>query len=209
MKKILDKIFFNRPTTKVAQELLGKFLIRRVVEVWPAHSAKKKMPNFHYPVSKISRRVISAMITEVEAYIGPKDKASHAFRGRTKRTEVMFGEAGHWYVYLVYGMHYCLNIVTEKNGYPAAILIRSVVIPDKHSNILKNVGMLKISGPGKVCKKLRINKIFNARPANKKTGLWVEDRGIKINPRDVSRGKRIGVDYAGRWKDKLYRFYLK
>ena len=137
--------------------------------------------------------MISAMITEVEAYVGPEDKASHASKGRTPRTEVMFGKPGYWYVYLIYGMHYCLNIVTEEKDYPAAILIR---------------GVEDISGPGRVTKYVGIDKGFNAMSASKKTGLWIEDRGAVIKPSQIKRGKRIGVDYAGEWKDKLWRFYI-
>ncbi|MBI2640867.1 MAG: DNA-3-methyladenine glycosylase [Candidatus Sungbacteria bacterium] len=201
MHKLLSKDFFNRPTLQVAQELLGKFLVR-----------------------KIGHRKIFGIITEVEAYIGPKDKASHASRGRTKRTEVMFGKPGYWYVYLIYGMYYCLNIVTEKEHYPAAVLIRSIVTSDSHSNILKNIRIDEVRGPGKVCKYFKIDKRFNAKHANKKTGLWIaahspseraspnkvgrEDYGIKISPRQIKRGKRIGVDYAGKWKDKPWRFYV-
>ncbi len=180
MKKLLGPKFFERDTLKIALELVGKFLIRRA-----------------------GRKEVAGMITEVEAYVGPEDKASHASRlwrgspraarGKTDRTKVMFGKPGHWYVYLIYGMHYCLNMVTERDQYPAAILIRSV---------------FPIKGPGRVCRYFKIDKKFNARPATKKTGLWIEDRGVKINPRLIKRGKRIGVDYAGRWKDKLWRFYL-
>ena len=137
------------------------------------------------------------MITEVEAYVGPKDKASHASRGKTSKNEIMFGKAGYWYVYMIYGMYYCLNIVTEKEGYPAAILIRSAG---------------DVVGPGRVCRYLQIDNssrlIINKRPADKKTGLWVEDRGIKIKPSQIKRSKRIGVDYAEEWKDKLWRFCL-
>ena len=133
------------------------------------------------------------MITEVEAYVGTEDRASHASRGRTKRNGVMFGKAGHWYVYLIYGMHYCLNIVTEQKDYPAAILIR---------------GVEGVSGPGRVAKYFGINKSFNAEHAARVSGLWIEDRGVIIKPRHIGRGKRIGVDYAGRWKDKLWRFYV-
>ncbi len=131
------------------------------------------------------------MITEVEAYDGSKDKASHASRGKTERNKAMFGEAGNWYVYFTYGMHWMLNIVTGPKDYPAAILIR---------------GTDKISGPARITKYLKIDKKFNAKPANKKTGLWTEDRGVKINPSMIKRGKRIGVAYAGEWADKPYRF---
>ena len=177
--------FFNRPTLKVARGLLGKFLVHQ----FPRRSALN--------LRNSARREISAMITEVEAYIGLKDRASHASRGKTKRTEIMFGKSGRWYIYLVYGMHYCLNIVTEKENYPAAILIRSVKIGDK-----------EIKGPGRVSKYFQINKKFNGKFADETTGLWIEDRGVKINPRDIKRGKRIGVDYAGTWKDRLWRVYL-
>ena len=154
----------------VAQELLGKFL-----------------------VCKKGDKMIAAMITDVEAYVGPEDRASHASRGRTPRTEVMFGHPGYWYVYLIYGMHYCLNIVTEKEEYPAAILIR---------------GVEGVSGPGRVSKYFAIDTSFNAKSAGRKSGLWIEDRGIQLKPRRIRRGKRIGVEYAGEWKDKLWRFYI-
>ena len=170
MKKILSMEFFNRPTLEVAKELLGKFL-----------------------VCKKGDNTIGAMITEVEAYVGPEDKASHASRGRTPRTEVMFGRPGFWYVYLIYGVHYCVNVVTEKEEYPAAILIR---------------GVQGISGPGRVSKYFGIDKSFNARSASQKNGLWIEDCGVQLKPRQIRRGKRIGVEYAGAWKDKKWRFYV-
>lgn len=170
MRKKLCAQFFNRPTLDVAKELLGAFL-----------------------VYKKEGRIIEAMITEVEAYVGPKDKASHASRGYTPRTEVMFGKPGHWYVYMIYGMYFCLNIVTEKENYPAAILIRSVE---------------GAKGPGRVCRFFKIDKSFNALPANRRTGLWIEDRGVIIKPCQVKRGTRIGVDYAGKWKDKKWRFCI-
>lgn len=170
MRKILSKQFFNRPTVDVAKNLLGKFL-----------------------VCERGSKTIAAMITETEAYAGPNDKASHASRGRTPRTQVMFGKPGYWYVYLIYGMYSCVNIVTEKQDYPAAILIR---------------GIEGVSGPGRVSRHFGIDKRYNAMPANRNTGLWIEDRGININPRHIKRGKRIGVDYAGDWKDALWRFLL-
>lgn len=177
MNKVLGPNFFSRPTLEVARDLLGKVLIRR-----------------------LRRREIVGIITEVEAYVGINDKASHASRGRTKRTEIMFGKPGLWYVYMIYGMHYCLNIVTEKKDYPAAILIRSVIGRPAFYNV---------AGPGRVCRYFKINGSFNGKQAGKKFGLWIQDEGIKVNPRRIRRGKRIGVDYAGEWKDKLWRFYLE
>lgn len=199
---ILSAPFFGGQTLDITPKLLGKFLVR-----------------------KVGRKRIVAMITEVEAYVGPHDRASHASRGKTPRTEVMFGKPGYWYVYLVYGMHHCLNIVTERDGFPAAILIRSVAT---HVNItprsLNNVNMpidskifhknyrslaSIISGPGRVCKYFRIDRRFNKKPAIKSTGLWIEDRGVRIRSEQIRRGKRIGVDYAGKWKDKPWRFWIK
>lgn len=166
----LKKEFFERPTLKVARDLLGKFLCR-----------------------KLGGRTVRLLITEVEAYDGLDDKASHAHRGKTKRNTQMFGEAGKWYVYFVYGMYFMLNIVTEKEGYPAAVLIR---------------GIEGIDGPGKLTKFLKIDKRFNGKLATKKTGLWIEDHGVKIKKSQIKTSPRIGVHYAEEWKDKHYRFYL-
>ncbi len=171
MRKVLFRIFFNRSTLQVAYDLLGKFLVR-----------------------KINGKIVSGMITEVEAYVGMDDKASHASRGRTKRTEVMFGKPGHWYVYMIYGMHYCLNIVTEQERFPAAVLIRSLDV---------------INGPGRVCKYMHIDRKLNTVAISKKAGLWIEDRGRIISKSDIKTGKRIGVDYAGKWKEKPWRFFLQ
>ena len=132
---------------KVAKELLGKFLVRR-----------------------IGRREIAGMIMEVEAYIGPYDKASHASRGKTERTKVMFGKPGHWYVYLIYGMYYCLNIVTEKENYPAAILIRSVLVEGPASPKGGRALQRGVYGPGRVSKCFKIDKRFNEKRSDKKRG---------------------------------------
>lgn len=195
MRKILSTKFFDRPTLQVARELLGKFLVRRL----PRQSASSPR--------RSARREIAAMITEVEAYVGPRDKASHASRGRTKRAEVMFGKPGYWYVYLAYGMHHCLNIVTEKENYPAAILIRSVEIEADRRGYQRGFTQ-KITGPGRVCRYFKIDRSLGAKPASRLAGLWLEDRAVKINPRRIGRGKRIGIDYAGEWKDKPWRFYI-
>ncbi|MEK7503063.1 MAG: DNA-3-methyladenine glycosylase [Patescibacteria group bacterium] len=174
---ILTKKFFERPTLKVAQELLGKFLFRRI-------GGKK----FFFA------------ITEVEAYDGFLDKASHAHKGKTARNTPMFGEAGIWYVYLVYGMHNMLNIVTGPKNYPAAVLIR-VIKPLSNS-------VAKLNGPAKLTKFLGIDKKFNKKPATRAAGLWIEDKGVKIKKSQIKASPRIGVNYAGEWKDKNYRFYL-
>ncbi|MBI2450541.1 MAG: DNA-3-methyladenine glycosylase [Candidatus Nealsonbacteria bacterium] len=168
----LAKAFFIRPTLTVAKELLGKYLVRR-------NGGKS----------------ISLMITEVEAYIGLKDKACHASCGKTERNKIMFEEGGRWYVYFTYGMHWMLNIVTGFKEYPAAVLIR---------------GTDKVSGPARLTKYLKIDKRLNGLLADKKSGLWVEDRGCKIKSSEILKTPRIGVDYAGSvWAKKLWRFYIK
>lgn len=163
---MLSREFYQRNTLTVAKELLGKFLVHRN---------------------------IVGMITETEAYIGQEDLACHASKGRTKRTEIMFGPAGHAYVYLIYGMYYCLNVVTEKENYPAAVLIRAV----EH-----------VSGPGRLTRHFEIDKTLNGEDMTKSKRLWIEDRGVVIPPRNILRTPRIGVDYAGEYKDKKWRFVL-
>ncbi|HEY4517540.1 MAG TPA: DNA-3-methyladenine glycosylase, partial [Candidatus Paceibacterota bacterium] len=182
MPKILTPQFFNRTTTIVAQELLGKFLVRR-----------------------IGKKTTALMITETEAYDGFLDKASHAHRGQTPRNSIMFGEAGHIYAYFTYGMHWMLNIVTGPKNYPAAVLIRGG---------LKLGGakfaQVKINGPGRVTKALQIDKRLNTLRASPEAGLWFEDRGVKVNPKDIKKTPRIGIRYAGvKWGNKKYRFVLK
>ncbi len=176
----LSRNFFVRPTLIVARELLGKILIRKIGPTSPR-------------LRRASRKIIRAMITETEAYCGPRDLASHASKGRTKRTEIMFGPPGHAYVYLIYGMYYCLNIVTEAENYPAAVLIRAV-------------DAVGVNGPGKLCRFLKIDKTLNGEDTIKSRRLWIED-GKELKPRQIGRAKRIGVDYAGPYKDKLWRFF--
>jgi DNA-3-methyladenine glycosylase len=171
----LKRNFFNRDTVVVAQELLGQYLIR-----------------------KIDGKIMKARITETEAYCGPDDLACHASKGLTPRTKVMFGPPGHAYIYLIYGMYHCLNIVTEEEGYPAAVLIRSVHLCEDRT--LTN-------GPGKLCRELKIDKSSNAIDICKSEELWLEE-GEKIAKNKIKKSKRIGVDYAGEWKDKPWRFSL-
>jgi DNA-3-methyladenine glycosylase len=171
MNLILEQEFYARPALTVARDLLGKYLVRR-----------------------LGRKTESALIHEVEAYIGPHDLACHGRFGRTERTEVMHGPAGFWYVYLCYGMHWMLNIVTDGVDFPAAVLLR---------------GAGEFSGPGKLTKGLRIDKRLNGLPADKPSGLWIEDRGERLRRSQILRTPRIGIDYSGPWKEKLYRFVLK
>lgn len=171
MSKSLSRNFYNQSTLKVAKNLLGKYLVRQI-------GSKK----------------ISLMITEVEAYVGSKDKACHASCGKTERNKIMFSKGGNWYVYFTYGMHWMLNIVTDKKNYPAAVLIR---------------GTNEIKGPARITKFLDINKELNGKLANKKNGLWIEDRGYKIKLSEINKAPRIGINYAGPiWANKLWRFYI-
>lgn len=189
MKKILGPEFFDRPTLVVARELLGKYLVRRVEDKTTAY-----------------------MITETEGYDGPRDLAAHSAKGRTARTEVLFGPPGVWYVYFIYGIHEMLNVVTKKDG--AAVLIRGVMANPAFSNSreYKNVAEKSawLDGPGKVTKALGITRELNKKPATKKSGLWVEDRGIIVKPSQIKKSARVGVAYAGPvWGIKLWRFIFE
>ncbi len=155
------------------------------------------------------------MITETEAYIGPNDLASHASKGRTPRTEVMFGPAGHAYIYLIYGRYHCLNIVTEKIDCPAAVLIRggylnlaldhdTIISPRSWGNNSEN-----ITGPGRLCRYLKIDKGLNKEDLVTGHQLWLEDTGVEIGLNQIKKTPRIGIDYAGKYKDKLWRFVLE
>ena len=170
---------------------MGKVLNKEFFNRDTLKVAKELLGKFLVRVYK--DKTIALIINEVEAYNGPNDKASHASKGRTERNKIMFDKAGYWYLYFVYGMYWMLNITTGPKNYPAAILIR---------------GAEKFDGPGKLTKYLKLDKKFNELPAGRKSGLWIEDRGIKIKPSQIIKLKRIGVDYAEEWKDKLYRFKL-
>jgi DNA-3-methyladenine glycosylase len=144
------------------------------------------------------------MITEVEAYDGPLDRASHASHGRTPRTKIMFGPAGQFYVYFTYGMHWLVNIVTGPEDYPAAVLVRAGKYHDAEKR-----EWVAVNGPARLTKFLKITGAQNGKIAGKKTGLWFEDRGTRINRGNIAADKRVGIDYAGPvWKNKLYRFTL-
>ena len=142
--------------------------------------------------------MLAGKIVEVEAYVGPQDKACHASKGRTQRTEVLFGPPGVAYVYLIYGMYHCLNVVTEREEFPSAILIRAIEIDGE-----------LIDGPGRLCRALQIDRRLNRVDLTTGEFLWFEDRGILVERGDVGAHPRVGVDYAGEWAKKPWRFRLR
>lgn len=172
MKK-LTRSFYQRPAVELAPGLIGKILVHRV-----------------------RGKEYRARIVEAEAYVGPQDLACHSARGRTKRTEVMFGPGGHAYVYLIYGMYEMFNIVSGKTGDAQAVLIRAA----------EPLGDWKadLSGPGKLTRALRITRAQNGLDLTKSTLFLLDDASYRPK---IAKSKRIGVEYAKEWKDALLRFY--
>ena len=168
----LQRDFFTRDVLEVAPDLLGEILVRKFDD-----SSIKKY-----------------LITEVEAYRGHEDLACHASKGRTPRTEIMFHEGGYVYVYLIYGMYWMLNFVTDLKDTPQAVLIR---------------GIEGFDGPGKLTKNLLIDKSFYGEDLISSNRLWIENSEI---PKDfkIKTTPRIGIDYAGDiYKNKLWRFIIE
>lgn len=175
----LDRAAFNRPTLQVARDLLGKFLVR----------------------NEPGRR-LEAMITEVEAYKGPRDLASHARRGRrTPRVEPLYAEGGTVYVYFIYGMHWMLNFSTAGEGKPEAVLVRGVFAESTGTRII---------GPARVTRHLGIDRDLDGVDATCSERLWVEDRGVPVSASRIHTGPRIGIDYAGPyWAARPWRFWIE
>ncbi|HVY36485.1 MAG TPA: DNA-3-methyladenine glycosylase [Polyangia bacterium] len=174
----LPREFYGRPTLPVARELLGKLLVRR-------------MPG---------RLTRVARLVEVEAYLGERDAASHARRGPTPRAAIMFGPPGFLYVYLIYGMHHCMNVVTETDGVAGAVLLRAA------EPVLGIEGKLPLTGPGKLCAGLDITRADNGRDLVAGGDFFLADDGTR--PPKRARSPRVGVDYAGDWAQRLLRFYV-
>jgi DNA-3-methyladenine glycosylase len=172
----LPREFYSRRTLTVARELIGLHLVR-------LHRGKK----------------LIGRIVETEAYQGPQDLAAHSARGPTDRNAVMFGPPGFAYVYLIYGMWNCVNVVTREQGVPHAVLIRAVapVANLKH----------KTWGPGLLCKAMYIDRALNGADLCGNT-LWIEAPTERLRHK-VARAPRIGVDYAGDWRHKEWRFFAK
>jgi DNA-3-methyladenine glycosylase len=170
MAKKINKDFFCRDIFIVADELIGKLIVRRFSD------------------GSVSRY----RITEIEMYVGENDLACHASKGRTTRTEIMFGEGGHVYIYLIYGMYWLFNIVTGCKDQAQAILIR---------------GVQNIDGPGRVGRALNLDKSFYGEDLSVSERIWIEDDQIKV---EYSRHPRINIDYSGEiWKNKAYRYVIK
>lgn len=179
MRERLSREFYTRPTLHVARDLLGTYIVRQ-----------------------IGKQRREGMIIETEAYIGPKDLASHGYGGKiTPRNEAEFMVGGHIYIYLVYGMYWQLNISTFKAGTLECVLIRALFVKDdpKIAN-----------GPGKLCTYLKLNKRFYGEDLTKSKRIWLEDRGVRITSSDILTTPRIGIEYAGPyWSRRHWRFLLK
>ena len=139
-------------------------------------------------------------IVEVEAYLGPHDLAAHSAKGLTKRTRVMFGPPGHAYVYLIYGMHWCVNVVTQAEGLASAVLLRAV-------EPVKNIEG-RTHGPALLCKAMGIDGRLNGHDLLG-DDLFIRRGPPETQPRRIVKRPRIGVDYAGVWARRLLRFYLR
>ena len=174
----LPASFYERDTLIVAEELLGKYLVRQI------HGKK-----------------MIGKIVEVEAYVGESDPACHAFRGLTPRTKIMYGKAGHAYVYFNYGMYFLLNVVTEREGFPAAVLIRAL----EPVSGFKGDDPRPASGPGKLCRSMKIDKELNGEPFTGKR-LWIgELQSDEKKDFEIRWSPRIGISVG---QDKLWRAYI-
>ena len=185
--KIFPRDFYNRPTLTVARELIGARLVRIL------DSAK-----------------LVGLITETEAYISEKDLACHAKAGLTPRTRVMYGEPGYAYVYFTYGNHWMLNVVTEKEGFPAAVLIRAIQPIDGMEIMLERRSGRDTFGPGKICQALGITKSENGADLTETaSGLWIE-AGVQVPNSLVTKSPRVGLNNTPEpWLSKPWRFLVK
>jgi len=168
--------FYRRDTLEVSRDLLGRVICRRDGQ----------------------GRVLRGRVVEVEAYVGPDDRASHAHRGRTPRNGSMFASGGLAYVYLIYGVHHCLNIVTGAQDFPAAVLIRAAEAP---------LSGRSATGPGRLCRAFEIDRELDGASLLARE-LWLE-QGRPVADREVRRTPRIGVDYAGAWARRRFRFVIR
>lgn len=191
MSKLPQSFYTRANVLKISRELLGKFLVTNIGDV-----------------------KTSGMITEVEAYEGEIDRASHAYNGRrTKRTEIMYNQGSTAYIYLCYGIHQMFNIVTNTQNIPHAILVRSLEPIEGIEEMLLRRNRAKIDytltvGPGSLCQALGIQLKYSGVSLLSDT-IWLEDREIKIPARKIGVSRRVGVDYAGAAAAWPYRFFIK
>ena len=192
MKEVIKKNFYLRNGLEVARDLLGKIIVREI--------DKEK---FYFK------------IVETEAYLGPEDKGAHSYGGKvTPRTKPIFDEGGITYIYLIYGMYYCLNIVANKMDVPHCVLIRAVeplnekdIAFSKVNRPIKSKKLQDLTnGPGKLCKALKIDKGLNEIDVTKKGALYILEGE---EPKEIVMDKRINIDYAEEYKDKEWRFYIQ
>ncbi len=189
-RKLGIAFYTREDTLLIARELLGKRL------VVPADGVR-----------------VSGIIVETEAYMGPLDKAAHSYNHRrTARTEVMYKRGGVAYVYFIYGMYYQFNVVTNREGDPHAILVRAVE-PSEGIELMRERRGARpnrelTSGPGKLCKALAIDRSLNGESLRGER-IWIEDAGVVVPERAISKGPRIGIDYAEEFATKPWRFWIK
>lgn len=193
----LTRDFYENNTLEVAKNLLGKYIVR------------------HHPSGKLIGKIV-----ETEAYLGPLDKAAHSYNNRrTKRTEVMFGPAGILYVFSIYGMYYCANVVTEKINIPQAVLIRALEpiegfdimalnrFNKNYKELNKKQKINLTNGPSKLCNAFNINKDLNGEDlCSNNINICSLDEVEEIN---IESSPRINIDYAEEFKDLPWRFYIK
>ncbi|MDU2491252.1 MAG: DNA-3-methyladenine glycosylase [Clostridium celatum] len=194
---IIIKDFYNRSALDVAQDLLGKVLVREV-----------------------DGKILKGKIVETEAYIGSIDKACHAYNGRrTKRTEILYEDPGVSYIYFIYGLYHCFNVVTNKKDVAEAVLIRAIE-PINELDYISNIRYNKkydeltkaqsknlTNGPSKLCLAYLLNKDLNAVKLYEKGAVYIIDDNNEDF--EIVESKRIGIDYAEEAKDFLWRFYIK
>ena len=186
----IERKFYMRDAVTVGKDILGKIIVKKTAD----------------------GRMMSGRITEVEAYMGITDKASHSYGGRrTKRTEVMYKEGGYSYIFLIYGMYECFNVTVGREGDPQAVLIRGVE-PLENKNLMWEKRKVKkekdiSNGPGKLTKALGITREDNGVDLTAGENLWLEDDGYKV--KDIVETTRIGIDYAEEDALKPWRFYIK
>jgi DNA-3-methyladenine glycosylase len=184
---LLSREFYNRSTLIVARELIGVRLVR-----------------------VLDGQKLVGLITETEAYIGEEDLACHAKAGRTPRTQVMYGRPGHAYVYFTYGNHWMLNVVTEQEGFPAAVLIRAIQPVEGVEIMSSRRNGRDTFGPGKLTQAMGITKSENALDLTEANdSLWIE-AGIPIPDKNVTIGPRVGLNTVPEpWFSKPWRFLVK